>query len=79
MAAPKAESYPDLSPLLLCTGCGKLVAVVVTIEDRRGGASICEQCLAQANDVLATFLDEGADGGVSGDVADSPDEVVESC
>ncbi len=58
------ETFADGTPMLLCTGCGKLVVVVVTISDRRGGASLCESCVAKAWEALEAH--NGTDGPVGG-------------
>lgn len=46
------EFFPDGTPVLLCTGCALMVALVVTFQDRRGGASLCESCVAKAWEAL---------------------------
>lgn len=66
MAAPKVEAYADKTPMLLCTACAKLVSVVVTVEDRRGGASLCEECLAEAWDAIQAHLGTEAGAPESG-------------
>lgn len=57
------ESYADETPMLLCTGCGSLVTLVVTVEDRRGGASLCEDCLAKAWNAIEDHLGTNPSGG----------------
>lgn len=58
------ESYADGTPMLLCTGCRKLVTLVVTVEDQRGGASLCEGCVAKAWEALEAHRGtEGPGGG----------------
>ena len=51
--------------MLLCTCCGELVVAVVTMQDRRGGASVCIDCLAVAWDALEahTGMDDDSVGG----------------
>jgi len=56
--------------MLLCSGCGQLVCVVVTIEDRRGGVSVCEGCLAKAWEEL-----EGHTGCADADDGAGVDEL----
>lgn len=56
---PYVETCAD--GMLLCTGCGVLKCLVVTVEDRRGGASLCESCVAKAWEALEAHSD-GADG-----------------
>ena len=63
MGAPKAESYPDGTAMLMCTGCETLVVAVVTVQDRRGGASLCVDCLAVAWDALEAHTGTGDSGG----------------
>lgn len=58
------ESYADGTAMLLCTGCGNRVTIVVTIVDRRGGASLCESCVARAWEALEAHQgNEGPEGG----------------
>jgi len=57
--------------MLLCTGCGKFVCVVVTVEDRRGGASLCEGCLALAWDAIEAHRGDSEPNGGPG--------VLENC
>lgn len=61
--AINVESYADETPMLLCTGCGKLVTLVVTAEDRRGGASLCEDCIAKAWDAIEDHVAKFPSGG----------------
>jgi len=66
----RVEAYPDETPMLLCTGCAELVRLVVTVHDRRGGASLCEDCIAKAWEAIEAH-----------DAADVPgnDELTEMC
>lgn len=57
--------------MLLCTSCGELVRLVVTVEDRRGGASLCEECLAKAWEALEAHSGNSEPDGGPG--------VVEHC
>ncbi len=57
------ESYADETPMLLCTSCGGLVTLVVTVEDRRGGASLCEDCVAKAWEAIETYRGTDGPGG----------------
>ncbi len=58
------ESYADGTAMLLCTGCRNPVTLVVTFEDRRGGASVCEDCIAKAWEALEAHRGgEGPGGG----------------
>ncbi len=59
----KVESFADGTAMLLCTGCGKLVELVVTAEDQRGGASICEDCIAKAWDAIDDHVGTYPSGG----------------
>jgi hypothetical protein len=49
--------------MLLCTGCAKLVVVAVTFQDRRGGASVCEDCFARAWELIEGHTGVEEDGG----------------
>lgn len=66
MSAPVAESYADGTAMLMCSACEELVVAVVTIQDRRGGASLCVDCLAVAWDALEAHTGTGDDSGGGG-------------
>jgi hypothetical protein len=59
----EVEAYADETAMLLCTGCAELVALVVTFEDRRGGASLCEGCIAKAWEAMEAHRGPDGPGG----------------
>ena len=68
MAMPVAESDQQGFPMLMCSSCEGMVVSVVTIQDRRGGVSLCVDCLAVAWEALEAHTGTGDDsvgGGVT--------------